>query len=153
MGLLISICDDCIKPNIEHTEKDEVRCPLCRFDIREHRNQQSRNNLSTVNENEENTNEDIENQHEETFDNLSRNVDNLLTVSGEIANNLTTNITNELTRTLAESIHALRPLDNNNVTATNILDVFNNDISGNLLGLGNRQVFINNFLDSSNNHA
>lgn len=129
-----------------------VRCPLCRFDIREHRNQQSRNNLSTVNENEENINEDIENQHEETFDNLSRNVDNLLTVSGEIANNLTTNITNELTRTLAESIHALRPLDNINITETNILDVFNNDISGNFLGTGNRRVFINNFLDSSNNH-
>ena len=30
-----------------------VRCPLCRFDIREHRNQASRNNLSTVIENNE----------------------------------------------------------------------------------------------------
>lgn len=29
MGLLISICDDCIKPNIEHTEKDEVSIRRC----------------------------------------------------------------------------------------------------------------------------
>jgi hypothetical protein len=155
-----------------------VRCPLCRFDIREHRNQVSRNNLSTVNEEEnstisseinsqsypepppppqeESTNENIEDNEyneEEIYNNLSRNVDNLLSVSDEIANNLTTNITNELTRTLSENIHALRPLDNINITATNILDVFNNDISGNLLGLGNRQMFINNYLDNSNNHV
>jgi len=150
-----------------------VRCPLCRFDIREHRNQVSRNNLSNVNEEEnssisseinsqsypeppppsqeETTNENIEDNDEEIYNNLSRNVDNLLSVSDEIANNLTTNITNELTRTLSENIHALRPLDN--ITATNILDVFNNDISGNLLGLGNRQMFINNYLDTSNNHV
>jgi len=155
-----------------------VRCPLCRFDIREHRNQVSRNNLSTVNEEEiltgssemnsqnypepppppqeESTNENIEDNEyneDEIYNNLSRNVDNLLSVSDEIANNLTTNITNELTRTLSENIHALRPLDNINITATNILDVFNNDISGNLLGLGNRQMFINNYLDTSNNHV
>ena len=155
-----------------------VRCPLCRFDIREHRNQVSRNNLSTVNEEEnstisseinsqsypepppppqeESTNENIEDNEdneEEIYNNLSRNVDNLLSVSDEIANNLTTNITNELSRTLSENIHALRPLDNINITATNILDVFNNDISGNLLGIGNRQVFINNYLDTSNNHV
>ena len=138
-----------------------VRCPLCRFDIREHRNQVSRNNLSTVNEEEasisssepsphpqeENINENNQDNDEEIFNNLSRNVDNLLNVSDEISNNLT----NELTRTLAQNIQSLRPLDNINITATNILDVFNNDISNNLLALGNRRVFINNYLDSSSN--
>jgi hypothetical protein len=29
MGLLISICDDCIKPNIQDTQEDEVLVRTC----------------------------------------------------------------------------------------------------------------------------
>ena len=29
MGLLISTCDDCIKPNIEDTEEDEILVRTC----------------------------------------------------------------------------------------------------------------------------
>jgi hypothetical protein len=192
-----------------------VRCPLCRFDIREHRNEVSRNNLSTINEEEtfnnssqinsgnyrepptlaqeednnedetfnnssqinsgnyrepptlaqeEDNNEDEtfnnssqinsdnyhqpptpsqeEDNNDEIFNNLSRNVDSLLSTSREINNNLS--------RTILENINILRPLDNNNITTTTILDVFN-DISENPLIFTNGRLFINNYLDISNN--
>ena len=142
-----------------------VRCPLCRFDIREHRNQASRNNLSPINEEEninntsqinsndypqppiqpqeENTNViNDEDSEEEFFNNISRNVDTLLSTSNEINNNLS--------RTILENINILRPLDNNNITSTNILDVFN-DISSNPIRFTNGRLFFNNYLDISNN--
>tara|TARA_B110000967_G_scaffold148847_1_gene152538 strand:+ start:2494 stop:3552 length:1059 start_codon:yes stop_codon:yes gene_type:complete len=130
-----------------------VRCPLCRFDIREHRNQASRNNLSTDNQNvensEENSEENInqpepmpytEEEEEELFDNMSENINHLLNQTTRLDENLTEHIASELARTISQAY-------NSSGTINNIFHQFN-DISNNNF-VNDRTTFINHFTNST----
>ena len=131
-----------------------VRCPLCRFDIREHRNQASRNNLSTDNQNVENSEENSEeninqpepmpytedDNTEELFDNMSENINHLLNQTNRLDENLTEHIASELARTISQAY-------NSSGTINNIFHQFN-DISNNNF-VNDRTTFINNFINST----
>jgi hypothetical protein len=113
-----------------------VRCPLCRFDIREHRNQSSINNNEPepmpepmpepeIDQSSENHND----QYDELFNSISRNIDGLL----RNADDLSSNLSDDLVRTIINNIHSLPQINHNNITETELLDIFNNDPSFNFV--------------------